>query len=209
MVCESCSSGLDALLPNRSPRTYLMQNTTQYPFATTPWTSTSIQNQVLAGARIRKKPNNKREDKDTALGLPPQTAHGYRTERPTARPPMRHVGLKSHYYVHNTSADASQPPIRALPLPHIHKRAVPSAPPDTHQASLGCQSMSNTPNLLTTLCPFKTFTGTIVGFSSWSFGTRPWKICRLPSSLASAKSGRPPLWNRTCRMASPWNLIVL
>jgi hypothetical protein len=48
--------------------------------------------------------------------------------------------------------------------------------------------------LVGSLGPLSIFTGPMVGFFNWSFGTLLWKICSEPSSLASAKSGRSHLW---------------
>ena len=63
--------------------------------------------------------------------------------------------------------------IMPIVLDQIHNLQVPSAPALTHHGSLGCQSISNTPSSLFTLCPFNTFRGTIVAFSIKSATTLP------------------------------------
>ena len=66
-------------------------------------------------------------------------------------------------------------------------------PTGNHPTHSDRQSISSTPSLLAALCPLSIFTGPMGGSSDWSFGTLLWKICWEPSSMASAKSGSPPL----------------
>ena len=91
----------------------------------------------------------------------------------------------------------------------VHNRQVPSAPALAHHGSRGCQSRSSTPSSLLTWWPRSTLSGTIVAFSVKSPTTFPWNICKVPSSLASAKSGSPPGWYLTARIALLWQRRVL